>query len=51
MTLGIDGFSLPASTLKKHVLVVGGTGSGKTVLSKVFVEEAIGLKTLDNVPA
>jgi DNA helicase HerA-like ATPase len=31
---------LPLSALKKHLISIGSTGSGKTVLSKVIVEEA-----------
>ena len=32
-------FVLPVDALKKHLIVFGGSGSGKTVLSKVVVEE------------
>lgn len=31
--------SLPVSILKKHVSILGSSGSGKTVLGKVFLEE------------
>lgn len=40
-TLGGDDFCLPLSALRKHVLALGGTGSGKTVFCKAVVEEAI----------
>jgi hypothetical protein len=33
--------SLPLESLKKHAAVFGGSGSGKTVLCKVIVEEAV----------
>ena len=31
----------PAESLRRHVAVLGSTGSGKTVLCKVIVEEAV----------
>ncbi len=34
-------FVLPSEALLKHVAVLGSTGSGKTVLCKVLVEEAV----------
>ena len=33
--------SLPAETLLRHMMVLGSSGSGKTVLSKVVVEECV----------
>jgi len=33
--------SIPAEVLRRHVAVLGATGSGKTVLCKVLVEEAV----------
>ena len=38
---------LPTSILRKHVAMLGATGSGKTVAAKVLIEEA----TLDGVPS
>ncbi len=40
-TLEGNDFSLPLSALRRHLLVLGGTGSGKTVLCKAVVEESI----------
>ena len=39
----IDGtkFEIDSSSLTKHAIILGATGSGKTVLSKVIVEEAV----------
>ena len=39
----IDGtkFEIDRSSLTKHAIILGATGSGKTVLSKVIVEEAV----------
>ena len=33
-------FELDRAALTKHAIILGATGSGKTVLSKVIVEEA-----------
>ncbi len=38
---------LPLSALKKHVVVLGASGSGKTVMGKVIIEEA----ALNHVPS
>ncbi|MDD4878075.1 MAG: DUF853 family protein [Candidatus Nanoarchaeia archaeon] len=35
-----DKFSYPIKALEKHFLCLGATGSGKTVLSKILIEEA-----------
>ncbi len=37
---GEKDFKYPLSTLKKHFVALGGSGSGKTVLCKVLIEEA-----------
>ena len=39
-------FMYPIETLKKHMFAFGGSGSGKTVLSKVMIEEA----ALNSIP-
>ncbi|HVX03085.1 MAG TPA: helicase HerA-like domain-containing protein [Nitrososphaera sp.] len=36
----ISKFEIDAASLTKHAIILGATGSGKTVLSKVLVEEA-----------
>lgn len=36
-----DAVSLPIEALRRHVVVLGSSGSGKTVLSKVLVEECV----------
>ena len=33
--------SLPLNSLKKHLAVFGGSGSGKTVLCKIVIEESV----------
>jgi len=33
-------FEIDLSSLTKHAIILGATGSGKTVLAKVIVEEA-----------
>lgn len=38
---------LPSSILRKHVAMLGSTGSGKTVAAKVLIEEA----TLEGIPS
>jgi len=38
---------LPSSILRKHVALLGSTGSGKTVAAKVLIEEA----TLEGIPS
>ncbi len=40
-------FSLPDAVLKKHLLALGGSGSGKTVLCKGLIEEA----AINNIPS
>ncbi|MFA5888139.1 MAG: helicase HerA-like domain-containing protein, partial [Candidatus Nanoarchaeia archaeon] len=35
-----DKFSYPLRALEKHFVCLGSTGSGKTVLSKILIEEA-----------
>ncbi|MBW2997952.1 ATP-binding protein [Candidatus Woesearchaeota archaeon] len=40
-------FFFDLEALKKHFIALGGSGSGKTVLSKVIIEEAI----LNNIPS
>ena len=40
-TLDGQPFTLPLSALERHFLALGGTGSGKTVLSKAVIEECI----------
>ena len=50
MVLGVANsrtFSIPLEALKKHFIALGGSGSGKTVLCKAIIEEAI----LNNVPS
>jgi len=42
-----DKFELPARVLRKHIVVLGASGSGKTVLGKLFVEEA----TIAGIPS
>ncbi|MBW3021789.1 DUF87 domain-containing protein [Candidatus Woesearchaeota archaeon] len=37
---GNSEFKLPLDSLKKHFIALGGSGSGKTVLCKVLIEEA-----------
>jgi hypothetical protein len=39
--------TLPLEALKRHVMAIGGSGSGKTVLCKCIVEEAV----RNNIPA
>ncbi len=34
-------FSLPTKTLKKHIVTLGASGSGKTVFCKCIIEEAV----------
>ncbi len=36
-----DVIALPVKALKKHVSILGSSGSGKTVLGKVLIEEAV----------
>ena len=38
---------LPASILRRHVAMLGASGSGKTVAAKVLIEEA----TLEGIPS
>jgi len=40
-TTGGDPFSLPLDALRRHALVLGGTGSGKTIFCKAIVEECL----------
>ncbi len=40
-TLDGSDFHLPLSALRRHLLALGGTGSGKTVFCKALVEESI----------
>ncbi|MBW3020445.1 ATP-binding protein, partial [Candidatus Woesearchaeota archaeon] len=44
---GSENFYLDLENLKKHFIALGGSGSGKTVLSKVIIEEAI----LNDIPS
>jgi len=39
--------SLPTTSLKKHVAILGASGSGKTVLGKALIEEAV----IQGIPA
>ena len=52
MEIGIDRktqkpVEIPTSILRKHVAMLGATGSGKTVVAKVLIEEA----TLEGIPS
>jgi DNA helicase HerA-like ATPase/predicted transcriptional regulator len=50
LTIGISkegSVELPDKTLKKHMVILGSSGSGKTVLSKVIIEEA----ALNKIPS
>jgi hypothetical protein len=40
-------FSLPIETFKKHFVALGASGSGKTIICKTIIEEAI----LQNIPS
>src|SRR5215472_10132610 len=39
--VGSSKFELEAASLTKHAIILGATGSGKTVLAKAIVEEAV----------
>jgi hypothetical protein len=39
--IGDESFSLPDASLRKHAVVLGASGSGKTVLCKSVIEEAV----------
>ncbi|MBT3406885.1 ATP-binding protein [Candidatus Woesearchaeota archaeon] len=47
ITLGKSECIFPLENLKKHFIALGSSGSGKTVMCKVLIEEAI----LNNIPA
>ena len=47
MTVGEEPVSLPTRLLQRHVAIIAGSGSGKTVLLRRIVEEA----ALAGIPA